>query len=157
MAFFIRRTGNRQDAEDLTQETFSRLIASQSFNADVRVTGFVFRVAANLLRDQRRKQAVRKQKPFSAFEGDLIEAISDKMVEARQPERVLIGQESLAEVYKVLDSLGERTRNVFILYRLEGMKQREIAALLGLGLSTVERHCMVAMATLAAHFPGRTS
>jgi RNA polymerase sigma factor (sigma-70 family) len=152
MAFFVRRTGNRQDAEDLTQETFSRLIGSRSFDSNVRVTGYVFRVAANLLRDQRRRQAVRKQMPFSAFEDDLIETLANQMVEGRGPERVLIGQESLAEVYKVLDSLGERTRNIFILYRLEGMKQKDIATLLGLGLSTVERHCMVAMTTLAARF-----
>jgi RNA polymerase sigma factor (sigma-70 family) len=154
MAYFLRRTGNRQDAEDLTQETFARLIGSGSFNSETHATGYVFRVAANLLKDQRRRQAVRKQKPFSAFDPELVEYISNQIVEGREPERVLIGQQSLAEVYKCLEGLEERTRNIFILYRLEGMKQKDIAALLGLGLSTVEKHCMIAMTTLAARFAG---
>jgi RNA polymerase sigma factor (sigma-70 family) len=150
MSYFLRRVGNRQDAEDLTQETFARLVGSKTFDSEAQAPGYVFRIAANLLKDQRRRDAVRKQKPFSAFGEDVIEIISNQMVEGVEPERVLIGQQSLAAVYKVLEELEERTRSVFILYRLEGMKQKEIAALLGLGLSTVEKHCMIAMTILAA-------
>jgi RNA polymerase sigma factor (sigma-70 family) len=152
MSFFLRRVGNRQDAEDLTQETFLRLIGSSTFGSASQASSYVFQVAANLLRDHYRRRAVRKQKPFSAYSDDLVEYISNRIVEGREPERVLIGQESLAEVYRILDGLEARTRNIFILYRLEGMKHREIAALLGLGLSTVEKHCMIAMTTLAAKF-----
>ena len=152
MTFFLRRVGNRQDAEDLTQETFVRLLGSSSFETAGEAPGYVFRVAANLLRDRRRRSAVRKQKPFSAYGDELVEYIANRIVEGREPERVLIGREGLAEVGRILDGLEERTRNIFILYRLEGMKQREIAALLGLAVSTVERHCMIALATLAAQF-----
>ncbi len=152
MAFFLRRVGNRHDAEDLTQETFLRLIGSNSFETATQAASYVFRVAANLLRDRHRRRAVHKQKPFSAYGEDLLDYISNKIVEGRDPERVLIGQESLAEIYRILDGLEERTRNIFVLYRLEGMKQKEIAALLGLGLSTVEKHCMIAMTALAAQF-----
>jgi RNA polymerase sigma-70 factor (ECF subfamily) len=155
MAYFLRRTASRQDAEDLTQDTFARLLASVSqFQSPAQVQSYVFRIAANLLRDRGRRQAVRRQKPFSAFDHDIVDFISNLIVEGREPERVLIGQESLAEVYEVLEGLEERTRNIFILYRLEGMKHKEIAALLGLGLSTVEKHSMIAMAALAARFPG---
>ena len=150
MNYFLRRVGNRQDAEDLTQETFTRLVGSSTFNSEVKALGYVFRVAANLLRDKRRRDAVRKQKPFSAYGDDVIEIVANQIMEGIEPERVLIGQQSLAAVYKVLGELDERTRSIFILYRLEGMKQKEIAALLGLGLSTVEKHCMIAMAFLAA-------
>ena len=152
MTFFLRRVGNRQDAEDLTQETFLRLLGSSSFISAAQASSYVFRVATNLLTDQHRRRAVHRQKPFSAYGDDLIEYISNKITEAREPERVLIGQESLAEVYRILDALDARTRNIFVLYRLEGMKQKDIAALLGLGLSTVEKHCMIAMTTLAAQF-----
>lgn len=150
MTYFLRRVGNRQDAEDLTQETFARLVGAPSFSSEAKAPGYVFRIAANLLRDRRRRDAVRKQRPFSAFDDDVIEIISNQIVEGVEPERVLIGQQSLAAVYKVLEELEERTRVIFMLYRLEGMKQKEIAALLGLGLSTVEKHCMIAMTVLAA-------
>jgi RNA polymerase sigma factor (sigma-70 family) len=156
MAYFLRRTRDRQDAEDLTQDTFARLVGSSSkFETDAHVHAYVFRVAANLLKDRNRRQLVHKQTPFSAFDEDILGIISNRIVEGREPERVLIGQESLAEVYKVLEGLEERTRNIFILYRLEGMKHKDIAVLLGLGLSTVEKHCMLAMAALAARFSGK--
>jgi len=44
-------------------------------------------------------------------------------VEDRGPERVLQGCESLAEVLASLETLGDRTRDIFILFRLENMKQ----------------------------------
>ncbi len=155
MAFFLRRVGNRVDAEDLTQETFERLLRSETFDTSGHVTGYVFRVAINLLRDRKRSASFRKSVPFSAFEPELLERISSELTEDREPERVLLGREGLLEVLKCLDELGERTKNVFILYRLEGMKQREIAELLGMGLSTVEKHCMLAMTLLIARFGPR--
>ena len=68
------------------------------------------------------------------------------------PERVLIAREDLTEVMACLDELGERTKNIFILFRLEGMRQKEIAALYGIGLSTVEKHVMAATIRLARRF-----
>jgi RNA polymerase sigma-70 factor (ECF subfamily) len=152
MAFFLRRLGNRSDAEDLTQQTFERLARSESFDPNGRVSGYIFRIAINLLRDRKKEAGYRKILPFSSFDQALIERIAGELSEDREPERVLLGRESLIEVFKCLNELGERTRNVFILYRLEGMKQKDIAELLGMGLSTVEKDVMLAMNCLIARF-----
>lgn len=155
MAYFLRRTRNRRDAEDLTQDAFTRLLGSSStFETNAQAYSYVFRVAANLLADRGRRQMVREASVGGQF--DTTGPISGQVVEERSPERVLIGQENLQELYAVLEGLDLRTRNVFILYRIEGMKQKDIAILLGIGLSTVEKHCMLAMTTLASHFPGAT-
>jgi len=147
MAYFLRRAANRSEAEDLTQETFVRLIGSQSFSRADQANAYVFRVATNLWHDCNRNRARWKNQPISeptgAFPPDL---------EDLGPERVLIGRESLAEALRCLDELGERTRSIFILFRLEGMKQKEIAALYGIGLSTVEKHVMAATVHLAKRF-----
>lgn len=155
MAYFLRRTQDRQDAEDLTQDTFTRLVGSSTLETHTHVPALVFRVASNLLKDRNRRQSVHKQTPFSALDEDIVNGIPSRSTEGIEPERVLIGQESLAEAYRVLEGLEERTRTIFVLYRLEGMKHKEIAARLGIGLSTVEKHCMVAIAALAERFPGR--
>lgn len=156
MAFFLRRIRDRQDAEDLTQDTFARLIGSSSrFESEAQVEAYIFRVAANLLKDRGRRHKVRKQESFSALGKGELDQIENRVVEGRGPERVLTGQESLADAFEVLAELGERTRTIYILYRLEGMKHKDIASLLGLGLSTVEKHCMLAMAALAARLPGQ--
>ena len=152
MAFFLRRVGNRSDAEDLTQQTFERLVRSESFDPNGRVAGYIFRIAVNLLRDRKKEAGYRKILPFASIDPSLVEQISRELSEDREPERVLLGRESLLEVLKCLDNLGERTKNVFVLYRLEGMKQKDIAELLGIGLSTVEKDVMVAMNTLLARF-----
>jgi RNA polymerase sigma-70 factor (ECF subfamily) len=152
MAFFLRRVGNRSDAEDLTQQTFERLARSESFDPNGRVAGYIFRIAVNLLRDRRKEAGYRKVLPFSSFDPTVVERIVQELSEDREPERVLLGREGLLEVFKCLNELGERTRNVFVLYRLEGMKQKDIAELLGMGLSTVEKDVMVAMNLLIARF-----
>lgn len=152
MAYFLRRTRNRSEAEDLTQETFARLLRSHSFKAAEEANAYVFRVAINLLRDRARAAARSRKYPIFPFEIVSFNEISGSFAEDRGPERVLMGRESLAEVLSCLDELGERTKSIFILFRLEGMKQKDIAALYGIGLSTVEKQVMLAMLHLARRF-----
>jgi len=152
LAYFMRRTGNRQEAEDLTQETFVRLIGSNSFDKVEESRAFVFRVASNLLRDRVRAAYRTRRFATLSLETAGVEKFEPRLVEDIDPERVLIARENLGEVLACLDELGERTKNIFILFRLEGMRQKEIAALYGMGLSTVEKHVMAAAVLLAKRF-----
>jgi RNA polymerase sigma factor (sigma-70 family) len=152
MAYFLRRTRNRTEAEDLTQETFIRLIRSESFENADEANAYVFRVASNLLRDRARAAIRMKRIPVSPLELVSPSDLTSGLSEDCGPERVLIGRESLSEVLGALDELGDRTKSVFILFRLEGMRQKEIAALYSMGLSTVEKHVMLAVLHLARRF-----
>lgn len=67
----------------------------------------------------------------------------------------MLGEASLAQVLEALGELTELTRNVFILFRLENMKQKDIAALYGIAQSTVEKHVMRAMLHLATRCGGQ--
>lgn len=152
MSFFIRRIGSRNEAEDLTQEVFVRLMGSASFQSVDHAEAFVFRVASNLLRDRGRHAARWRSHPKSPLDEVLAGELTRELVEDRGPERVLLGRESIVEVLKCLDELGERTKNIFILFRLEGMRQKDIAALYGVGVTTVEKHVMKAVLHLATRF-----
>jgi RNA polymerase sigma-70 factor (ECF subfamily) len=152
MAYFTRRTGNRSEAEDLTQETFARLIASSAFESADQANAYVFRVATNLLRDRARVASRWRKIPTFPLETATLDEIDHGFSEDIGPERVLIGKESLAEALACLDELGDRTKNIFILFRMEGMKQKDIAALYGIGLSTVEKQVMAAVLHLARRF-----
>jgi RNA polymerase sigma-70 factor (ECF subfamily) len=152
MAYFLRRTGSRNEAEDLTQETFVRLIGSDSFMHAQEADAFVFRVASNLLQDRARSVARRKQVHVQPLEAQSEISVDRLATENREPERVLMAKESLIEVLECLNELSERTRSIFILFRLEGMKQKDIAQLYGLGVSTVEKHVMAAALHLARRF-----
>jgi RNA polymerase sigma-70 factor (ECF subfamily) len=79
-----------------------------------------------------------------SIEDDPLDARPEALVDERSPERVLIGQMTLALALKALEELSELTRNVFVLFRLEQMKQKDIATLLGISQGSVEKHVMKA-------------
>jgi len=149
MSYFKRRVGDHAEAEDLTQQVFMRLVATDDLERIEQAEGYVFTVAGNLLKDRGRRVSRRDERAFIAPNPDLIAELTREAVEDRSPERVLMGRESLADVLRTLDALGDKTRDIYILFRLENMKQREIASLLGIGQSTVEKHVVKATAHLA--------
>jgi RNA polymerase sigma factor (sigma-70 family) len=152
LSYFSRRTGSLAEAEDLTQETFVRLIGSSSFEKAEEAHAFVFRVASNLLRDRARSASRLRRFPSFPIDSLTGNEFEPKLVEDIDPERVLIARESLTEVLACLDELGQRTKHIFILFRLEGMKQKGIAAFYGISPSTVEKHVMAAVLHLTKRF-----
>lgn len=147
-SYFLRRVRNRDNAEDLTQEVLLRVIRAGEGEAIQRPESYVFKVAANLLKDERR-QAARRSSVMVAHSEDSDEP-QNAPVDERSPERVMLGEANLAQVLHALGELSELTRNVFVLFRLENMKQKDIAALYGIAQSTVEKHVMRAVLHLAA-------
>jgi len=151
--FFFRRVLDRTEAEDLTQEAFARLSRHPDMARSTGAAAYVFVIAANLLKDRARARAARKTADHRSL-GDLPDSafIDPGLVERRDPERVLMGRERLSEIIGALGELGERTRDIFILSRLENLSHREIAAAFGISVSAVEKHIMKAMAYLGARF-----
>ena len=138
MAFFVRRIGNRAEAEDLTQEVFARLAAGADrrfLDADA----YVFQTAANLLRDRGRRQKVRSDYA-AATESDNIAGAADTL----SPERVVAGREALQQVVRALQELPDRTRAIFILHRLEKLTKSQIAEMFNLSVSGIDKHLVKA-------------
>lgn len=152
MRFFLRRVRDRSEAEDLTQEVFARLIASSQTKEIGDPQAFVFQIAMNLLRDRGRMAQRRGSAHLAAIDPHRISAISHELVEDIHPERVLQGRADVAEVVRALEELSERTRDIYVLFRLENIKQGEIAALFGISRSTVEKEVMKATLHLATRF-----
>jgi RNA polymerase sigma-70 factor (ECF subfamily) len=140
MAFFMRRAASHGDAEDMTQELFAKLAVAETGAMD-NADAYIFQMAANLLRDRGRRERVRAHYRASID-------TSSVDLEPLDPARVLLGRESLGEVSDALRELPERTRAIFLLFRLEGMKQSELAALYGVSISAVQKHIFKAMTHL---------
>ena len=155
MSFFLRRVGDGAEAEDLTQDVFIRLLGAAERQPIEDVEALVFVTAGNLLKDRGRKATRRGEASRGVIDPALVSEVAREFVEDRDPERVLLARESYAEVLAALDELGQRTRDIYVLFRLESMKQKEIAALFGIARSTVEKEVMKATLHLALRCKGK--
>jgi RNA polymerase sigma-70 factor (ECF subfamily) len=153
VAYFMKRVKSRHEAEDLTQEVFVRLLNHPDKNNGQTLEGYVFTIAANLLRDRAKSVATAHRTRIQNIDVlDEKDAFSANLVEDRNPERVLVGRQTIQDVLDALSELGERTRDIFILARLENVQHREIATMYGISVSAVEKMMMKAMAHLGARF-----
>ena len=141
IAFFTRRVRNRAEAEDLTQEVFVRLVRTQTQlqSADA----YVFQIAANLLRDKARADRVRH---------DYAEAksLEDYLgIDTLDPYIIAADRQELAKLSDLMTKLPEKTRRIFMLYRVEHIDKHSIAESFGVSIRMVEIHVKRALTLLA--------
>ena len=146
ISFFRRRCKNLAQAEDLAQDVILRTLDRQWANVE-EAKGYVFRTAANLWCDQTRRQIATGSTELR-WDENIVQGVSGGI----PIERVLLSEEELHRVDAALLQLSERTRDIFVLNRLEQMKNSEIAAMLGISESAVEKHMTKALAHLARQF-----
>lgn len=138
-----RLTGNRHDAEDLTQETFVRVFRSLNTYTPGTFEGWLHRITTNLFLDQaRRKQRVR----MDAMGDD-----SDRYASVDHlgsPERAYEHGNLDHDVQRALDELPPEYRAAVVLCDIEGLSYEEIAVTLGIKLGTVRSRIHRARARL---------
>ncbi|BBH16712.1 RNA polymerase sigma factor SigE [Nocardioides baekrokdamisoli] len=124
-----RLTGNRHDAEDLTQDAFVRAFRSLDTYTPGTVGGWLHRITTNLFLDQaRRRQRIR------------FDALSDERA-ARLTSGVdpsdMINQTFDDDIEQALQALPPDFRAAVVLCDVEGMSYEEIADILDTKLGTV--------------------
>jgi len=125
-----RLTGNKHDAEDLTQEVFVRVFRSLSSYTPGTFEGWLHRITTNLFLDTvRRKARIR----FDALPDDA-ERLESR---DRGPAQIYDETHFDADVQAALDALPPDFRAAVVLCDLEGLSYEEIAATLGIKIGTV--------------------
>ena len=141
--YFVRRSFDPSEAEDMTNELFFRLVRRLITEPHQNPRALLFHSASNLVKDHFRRSGARKA--FLAANADL----EANTIEVISPERVLEGKQSLQALMALLDTLDKRTRDMFLLHRVEGLKYAEIAGIYGISVSAVEKHIMKCLALVA--------
>ena len=148
--YFERRGVPAMDAEDVAQDVFDRLARRQGVAGIEKLERYLFETAANAAVDYHRRARARGRQRQVAY-NEALHAPTDA-----SPEVVFAAQEELATVLMALRELPERTRHIFVLVRLENVRQVEVAKGLGLSISAVEKHLRNAMAHLFLRLGERT-
>jgi RNA polymerase sigma factor (sigma-70 family) len=132
LRFVAVKLGSEQEAQEVAQEAYVRLLRLDHPEAISYLRAFLFKTAANLALDRLRARS-RRPATRSLSDGELaiFHLSPDRQVEARQA--VDIVREALAE-------LPVKCREALLLYRLFGLRQPEIATRLGIKDRMVRMH-----------------
>ncbi len=125
--FLTRRLGDRDEAEEIAQETFVRALKQETIASE---RSWLFAVASNLVRDEARR-AARERKRH-----DLMR-VREEAESSVDPEPTAMERaEDQALARQAIEMLGERDREA-LLMREEGLGYEEIAEALDLSLASV--------------------
>lgn len=138
----LRRHGrSRDDADDLIQEAFLRLHLYCQGEEVQKQDAFLTRTVLNLSVDLHRKEH------RDLYSEESLESLLLIDIKPTSDEDFAASQR-LIKVGAVLDALGPRTREIFLMHRLEGYGCAQIAQHFGISLSAVEKHIARAVLSL---------
>jgi RNA polymerase sigma factor (sigma-70 family) len=135
--FILRLIGSREEAMDLTQETFMKAHqALPEWRPEAQFRTWLFRIAHNAALDLlRRRQTVK----FVALgEPGADQDSLDLPDPAPQPDRQLADRQSIGLLERALHELPAEQREILLLRELEDMSYAEIAATLNIAAGTVK-------------------
>lgn len=137
-AWLRRRLGCAWTAEELTQDTFLRLLSGPLPGTVREPRAWLSTVAHGLMVNHLRRREIER-----AFL-DALSALPE--AQAPDPESCAIWLETLVEVDRVLDSLVPRVRQAFLMAQLDDLSYAQIALALGVSTSSVKQYLRTALA-----------
>ena len=135
----LRITGNREEAKDITQETFLAAYEHQGrFRGESNFSTYIYRIALNFaFRALKKKRALQTlEKPETIRSND------------ENPAQVFQRTEKEAEIRRLLDSLPPRQKAAVHLRLYESLSFDEVARVLGCRPATARTHYFFALRNL---------
>lgn len=137
LGWLRQRLGCPQNAADLAQDTFVRLLGQRELRPLREPRAFLATVARGLLIDHYRR---------ASLERAYLEALANLPTqEVPSPETRELILETLLEIDRLLDGLRPRVREAFLLAQLDGLSYAQIAARMGLSLSSIQQYMTQAL------------
>lgn len=122
------------EVDDIVQQTYA-ILAARTDLAEIRnPQAYLFQVAYSVILKHVRRSKVVSIRVVADFER--LEAL----LPAPSPEDEVVARDELQRLADMIGAMPAHTRRVFVLSRVEGLSQREVAKRTGLSESTVEKH-----------------
>ena len=137
----VRRTGGAADAEDLLHSAFVRFEEHRSTQTISNPAAFLVRTAVNIGIDQYRHDR--------RMYGESHMPVHEREDTAPQPDEVLAAKELLTRIVSGINQMPARTREIFLMHRIDKLEYSEIARRLDISESAIEKQMAKAMIFLA--------
>jgi RNA polymerase sigma factor (sigma-70 family) len=138
------------DIDDVIQEAYCRIAALGSVAHIDSGRAYLFQTARHIaLEHIRRARIVRID---SVTDIEFLRIVDD----GPSPERILAGSRQLEQVRKLIEALPPKCREIFVLRRVHGVSQKEIARELGVSENTVEMHAKRGLKIILKAFEGES-
>lgn len=141
LLFVKNRISDKDYAQDIVQESYMKVIALENIELIQNKRAFLYRIAKNIIVDKARKNSSVKEVMFE----DSIETATNL-----EPETLIIEQNRQMILMQELNKLPQMRKDVFILHVLEGYSREEIAKMMDISMSAVEKHLSRASIELKA-------
>jgi RNA polymerase sigma-70 factor (ECF subfamily) len=135
--------GNREQAEDLTQDVFLRVFrARERYTAEAKFSTWLFTIANNVASNALRSRSRRREIGVPEGNGaDSMPLSLEQMAKAASgfmPTRALDKSEQAEMVRHAVANLSERQRMALLLAKFEGMSYQDIAQTMGLSVQAIK-------------------
>ncbi|MFH1421597.1 MAG: sigma-70 family RNA polymerase sigma factor [Planctomycetota bacterium] len=146
--FIFKFIRDRDEAEDIFQETFLRVVKRAScFNPAMTFKTWLYTIALNLMRTRAKR---RSAAPLLAgdYQNQDISILETMPSSSTTPEDNLADKEIAKKITDAVNSLSQKHREVFILYQYQNFSYEEIAHVLNRPLGTIKSQMHYAVAYL---------
>jgi RNA polymerase sigma-70 factor (ECF subfamily) len=141
---FLRgRVGSHNEALEVAQEAYVRLLSLDQPGAVSYLRAFLFKTAANIAIDRRRRN-----QNFDKVAG---RQLFSELTENRTPERQLSGEQTLRHLGALIESMPPKCRESFVMNQIHGLDAASIAHRLGITDSMVRKYVVRALLHCRAH------
>lgn len=141
---FLRgRVGSHNEALEVAQEAYVRLLNLDQPGAVSYLRAFLFKTAANIAIDRRRRH--------QTFDKAAGRQLFMELTENRTPERQLSGEQTLRHLGALIQSMPPKCRESFVMNQIHGLDAATIAHRLGITDSMVRKYVVRALLHCRAH------
>ncbi len=139
--FLLASTRDLDLAETLTQDCLLKAHRNwKHFRGESSVMTWLLRIAINLEKDYWRNRRLQFWRQMQVHHVDVDEASEWLPARESSAEQQLLAREQVKQVWKVVEQLSARQKNIFLLRVVEEMELSEIGRLLTLSEGTVKAH-----------------